>query len=421
MQSALSEMLTHPWTAVDPSSVVDSIEATITADLTTNVNKILGDITNDADNDFNAAQPSYDELLANAEAAQALETAMANAYQQRTPAAADALYAALPKRQFVGMDSKSTAGTALGVNNNAGRFGRRVPYSVIAARMSTAQQHAKLAYKAPNIDQIHLLVARFKAQRAQGKTLPQPTLAAYKSKLAQQLDSQFNGKSSAAILSQRDQLIAQARTRFSHDPNTANAVVGLLNSEASRRAGLVGTVATNPASNPSIPGQPVATTTAQRTAVANNPQIGPSIPASSIKQSPSGSGFGSNTPSAAASGVATTWAQPTATTARPVSGVTRVANPTIPGQPVSAVAPQQTVIRAVNPSVGLVAPTAVPVAPVTAPTGQARSSVWGTAPPQNWAPQAMRTAPAVTTGSPGTLAAPVQQQPLIQAVPQPSH
>jgi hypothetical protein len=423
MQSALSDMLTHPWEAADPTSVVDSIEATITADLTANVNKMIGDITTNADTDFNAAQPNYDDLLANAEAAQALETAMANAYQQRTPAAADALYAALPKRQFIGMDSKSTAGTALGANNNATKFGRRVPYSVIAAQMSTVQQHAKLAYKAPNIDQIHLLVARFKAQRAQGKTLPQPTLAAYKSKLAQQLDSQFNGKSSAAILSQRDQLVAQARTQFARDPNTANAVVGLLNSEASRRAGIVGTAATNPASNPTIGGQPVATTTVQRTAVTNSPQIGSSVPVSSINQGPPGSGFGrttpgattpgATTPGATTPGVATTWTQPTATTMRPVTGATTIANPTIPGQPVSAVAPQRTVISPINPSVGLAAPTAVQAAPVMAPAGQSRSTVWGAPPPQGWTPP-----PAAAAATKAPAAAPVQQPSQVQAAQQ---
>jgi hypothetical protein len=374
MQSEVSEMLSHPWTAFDPSSVVDSIEAKIGADLTANINQMIGDITTDADADFNAAQPSYDDLLARAQAAQVLETAMANAYQQRTPAAANALYAALPQRHFQNTDAQNIAGSALAANNNTAKFGQRLPYSVIAARISTAQQRARSSFKKPSVDQIHLAVVKFKSERAQGKTLPQSTLALYKSKLAQQLDNQFNGKSSAAILSERDQLVAQARTKFAGDPNTANAVVGLLNSEATKRAGVLGK--TTP--NPEVPGQPVTPSNVSRSVVPSNPAVGLTAPVSALSQSSPVSGLGatsnpgtapaalgSRTLGTAAPAAATTWSQPTALTARPVNGVTTLANPTVPGQPVAPVAPQ-------------------------------RSAVWGTAPPQNWAVSAAPNPPVTT-------------------------
>jgi hypothetical protein len=420
IEATISNMITHPWSAFDPSSVVDATEATVTADLSTNMAEMVNDITTDADNSFNAAQPSYDDLLAKAEAAKTLEAIMENAYRLRTPAAANALYAALPKRQFqatdsTGLASASIAGTGMAAHDLGTKFGQRVAYTVIAAKMSTAQQRARLAYKAPNIDQIHVALARFKAERLQGKNLPQPTLAAYKSKLAQQLDSQFKGKSPAAIASARDQLVTQARTHFAKDPDTGNAVVGLLNSEASKRAG----VSNAAAANPTMPGQPVATTTAQRSAVTTNAQVGLSAPVSSLNQSVSGGGFGgaaslgaansalgttapgTRAPVGAASGVATsgvttpgsvaTWTPP-ATANAPVTsvGATRT-NPTIPGQPVSAAAPQRATVTAVKPPAGLVTPAVTATAPIAAPINQATTTVWGAAPVQGWTPPAATT------------------------------
>ncbi len=403
VESTVSDLLTHPWSAWDPSSIVDSIEDKIKADLSANMGAMVNDITTDADNDFAAVQPNYDELLATAQAAQALETAMANAYRQRTPAAANALYAALPTRHFAGMDSKSTTGTGIAANNvdMAAKFGARVPFSAIAAHYSTAQQRAKLAYKPPDTYRLHVAITQFKAQRAQGKVMPQATLAAYKSKLAQQFDGTLNGRTPAAIASQRDQLISEARSQFAKDPNTGSAVIGLLNSEASRRMSTANAATTNP----TLPGQPVATTTGQRSALRATPPAGLTTPISSVNQSMSGAAGtpsalgaapsslgapslgslapgiasqvratpGVSAPGTSSPGAVAGWTRPAAATAPAMTTRATLANPTIPGQPVSPVGQQ--------------------VAPVAQPVNQTKAPVWGTAPVQGWTPPAAATAP----------------------------
>jgi hypothetical protein len=385
MQSAVSDMLSHPLSAFDPSSVVDSIEATINADLSTNNATMYSDITTAPNAQFAAAQPSYDDLLANAQAAQTLLMAMTDAYQRRTTAAANALYAALPTRHFQGTDAKGITGTAFAANNMAAKFGQRVPFAVIAANISTVQQRAKLAYKAPNTSQLHAAVAQFKAQRAQGKTMPPATLAGYKSKLSQQFDGMFTGKSSAAIASQRDQLIGQAKSQYAKYPSTENAVIGLLNSEASK----YGSTASATTTNPTIPGQPVAASVAQRSAVPVNSQLGLAAPASSSSSfgaAPSSLGatsLGSVAPVAAPTGLSTLgtstttgavqgWARPAANAPAMTTG-TMLANPTVPGQPVPSIAQ---------------------------PAAQVKTPAWGTAPAQGWAQPAAAAAPSLTTVAP---------------------
>lgn len=260
VQSEISSMLSHPLSAFDPTSVVDSIENTVTADMSANISKMIDDITTGPDQAFAVAQLSYDDLLADAESAQAISAAMAHLYQQRSTAAATALYALLPKVEYAGLDSKATAPGHLATQTNlASRFGQRQSFAMVSARLATAKKSALLAYKRPDTSQLHNAIAQFKAQRATGKSpLPQLTLAGYQSNLTQQLNGYLNGKSVAAIANQRDQLIAQARTQYAKDPTTANGIIALLNSEAAKRGSTTNSVAGNPA----VPGQPVPKVTA---------------------------------------------------------------------------------------------------------------------------------------------------------------
>jgi hypothetical protein len=260
VQADISTMLSHPLDAFDPTSVVDSIENTVTADMSANVSQMIADITTGPDSAFTAAQPTYDDLLANAESAQAIAAAMARLYQQRSTAAATALYELLPKTEYAALDSKATAPAHLTTQTNlATRFGQRLSFATVSARLTTAKKSALLAYKKPNTSQLHSAIAQFKAQRATGKSpLPQSTLAGYQSNLTQQLNGYFNGKSVAAIANQRDQLIAQARTQYAKDSTTENGIIALLNQEAAKR----GTATNATAANAALPGQPVPKLTA---------------------------------------------------------------------------------------------------------------------------------------------------------------
>jgi hypothetical protein len=254
IMSQLSSMLAHPLDAFDPSSMVDDMEKTITTGMSSNIPQMITDITAGPNQAFGAAQPTYDDLLANAEAAQQLAAAMDNLYRLRDAAAATALYALLPKVEYAGVTSKAT------VRASAATFGQRQSYALVAANNAVAKQKLLVVVTPPSLAKIHTLIVQFKAQRAQGKaSLPQSTLVAYKSNFSGQLNSLFNNKSPAAIAAQRDQLIAQARTQFAKDPTTENGVIALLNSEAAKRSVLTNTTATIAP----VPGQPVPTLASQ--------------------------------------------------------------------------------------------------------------------------------------------------------------
>jgi hypothetical protein len=275
----IDTLLSDPLKAFDPSSIVDSMESTFMANLTSNVNQMVAAITSGPDQAFSAAQPTYDDLLAKAEGAQALAAAMTLVYQKRTPAAAEALYALLPKTEYAALANNVKAQSNITQPSGlASKFGQRQSYAVIAARMSTAQQRALQAFRKPDTSQLQAAIVRFKAQRAAGKSpLPQATLAGYQNTLKQQLDGNFNGKSAAAIANQRDQLIAQARTTFAKDPSTANGVVALLNSEAAKR----GTATNLTARDPTIPGQPAPKVIAPNAATLNT---APGMATGTLKQ-----------------------------------------------------------------------------------------------------------------------------------------
>jgi hypothetical protein len=252
--SQLSQMLTHPLDAVDPSSMVDDLEKSLTTAMSADIPQMIADITTGPDQAFSAAQPSFDDLQVKAESATQLAVAMSNLYRLRNTAAADAVFALLPKVDYAGLTSKATTRTV------AANFGQRLSYAQLSANNVATKKKLVAIAAMPSLAKVHTLLTQYKAQRAQGRSpLSQALMVNYKSNLSSQLNGYFSGKSATAIASQRDQLIAQARTKYASDPTTANGVIALLNSEAAKRgAGSTATATVTP-----IPGQPVPTLASQ--------------------------------------------------------------------------------------------------------------------------------------------------------------
>ena len=313
INSQLSAMLTHPLDAFDPSSMVDDMETTITKGMSSDIPKMIDDITNGPNQAFAAAQPTYDDLLANAESAQQLAAAMAKVYRLRTTAAADALYALLPKIDYAGLTSKATT------RSLAGNFGQRKSYAVVTANDAAAKQKLRAVAYPPSLAKIHTLVAQFKAQRAQGRSAQAPSMVQmYRTNVSRQLDGYFAGKSPAGVATQRDQLVAEARTRFAKDPKVENGVIGIINSEAEKYAS---------ARNAAIPGQPLPRMTTAA-AAKNSLPVAMTLPAAAMTSARPQTGL---VPAAAPSAVPpvngapnqpkiATWGTPSAWTPPPAAG-----------------------------------------------------------------------------------------------------
>lgn len=257
IESELSSMLTNPLSAFDPSSAVDSMENSITASLATNISTMVNDITAGPTQAFNAAGPSFDDLLVNAQKAQAVAAAMNALYTVRSTAAATALYALLPKQEYASQTTKAASS-----NQMAAGFGQRVSFAKVSANLVASKQKIIVAVRPLNVAPFHAAVAQFKAQRAQGKSAQAPSmLATYRTNTTQQLDGYFAGKSPLAMASARDQLIAQARTKFANDSKTQSGVIALINDEAQKK-GAVATAAV-PSRGVPTPATGVAATSAR--------------------------------------------------------------------------------------------------------------------------------------------------------------
>lgn len=229
IQSQLSSMLSNPLSAFDPSSQVDSIEDAIKANLSANISQMIDDITTGPNQACSAADPIYDELLANAESAQAIANAMDRLYRERTQGAANALDALLPKGQLVSRTANASS------SRPPSAFGQRLNSAKLKTAFSASRQKILASVRPLNLAPLHAALAQFKAQRAQGKSAQAPSmLAMYRTNTTHQLDSFFAGKTPAAMASERDQLIAQARTRFPNDPKTQNGVISLISQEAQK-------------------------------------------------------------------------------------------------------------------------------------------------------------------------------------------
>jgi hypothetical protein len=232
MTSELTSLLENPLKAYDPSARVNSIEDSIKSHLDVNIQTMIQDITAGPTQQFIAATPAFDDLGGNAAGAKAISTAMERLYKSRTPAAAEALYALLPRQEYAGLTSKAAVTGRLNTSN-----GQRMSSGAITSRIETFKRHALLPVKLPNFDPVHSAVARYKVQRAEAQSNRTPAMVqTYRSNFSHQMDGALAGKTPADVAAERDQLIAQARTRFAKDPNTENGVIALIRSEAEKHA-----------------------------------------------------------------------------------------------------------------------------------------------------------------------------------------
>ena len=230
MTSELTSMLENPLKAYDPTAHVNSIEQDIESHLNVNIQTMIQDITAGPTQQFIAAMPAFADLGGNAVDAKAIAAAMDRLYKSRTPAAAEALYELLPQQQYAGLTSRAAATGRLNTPN-----GQRMSSGAIDSNIVRFKQQALLPVKLPNFDPIHTAVAQYQAQRAEAQSNRTSSMVqTYRSNFSHQMDGLLAGKTPAGIVSQRDQLIAQARTRFSKDPNTGNGVIALISSEADK-------------------------------------------------------------------------------------------------------------------------------------------------------------------------------------------
>ena len=247
LSSWLNSMLTNPMSIFDPSSAVDDAENKILNNLDSNLQAMIDAITAGPQQNFDASMGTYNELLGNAESAQAIVAAMDRLYRQRSTAALDGLAGLLPKVDYAGLNNK------VAVSMSANQFGKRMQFSQVAAQFKLNKQKSLVAM-APKLQVFKASLAKLKLQRSQGR--PMQSAAARQNNqnsLTQILNGRYAGKSPSGIAAERDQLVAQARTRFAKDPKTETAVINLLNNEAAKRS--TGALAATPAQIAPKPGQ----------------------------------------------------------------------------------------------------------------------------------------------------------------------
>jgi hypothetical protein len=232
IKNVLSSMLSDPTSAFDPSSQVQTVEDSVINQLSTNVSTMVDDVMNGPKAAFAALAPSFGQLTQNAQNAQAIASAMDRAYKERTPAAVAALHALLPKTNYAGLTTKPTAQASLNL-----KFANGLSYNDLLGQAAAIKQNATAGIPV-KVQQFHAAATQLKAQVAQRKLAQSPSmLQTYRNSLTQQMSSAFDGKSAAAVNAQRDQYVAQARSRYAQDTKTQSAVIALLNSEAAKRTG----------------------------------------------------------------------------------------------------------------------------------------------------------------------------------------
>jgi hypothetical protein len=223
----LRDLLTHPDRIFDPSSLVDSEIDAIVNNLISTLDQIANAVTSDANNTLQSAQPDYEKVQKGVEQAQLIADKMEKLHRERTREALEELEALVPPVHTVHLkpmkQQPKTEAKARSV----------VPFSAIISRVSIGKQKALEAPK-QRILAVSLQVGQLKTIRLQARNI-RAALPEYQKSFSQKMDGYFAGKSAADMGKQRDQLIAEARTRFANDPRTRDAVIRLLNDEAGRR------------------------------------------------------------------------------------------------------------------------------------------------------------------------------------------
>jgi hypothetical protein len=228
--SWLNSMLSNPLSIFDPSSAVNDAENKILSTVDSNLQAMIDDISAGPTQAFDNSKSIYDDLQGNSELAQEIVAAMDRLYKQRSTAALDALAGLLPKVSYAGLTSKGS----VAVTNN--QFVKRMTHEQLTAQFKLNKQKILVAMT-PRLQQFKTSLAKLKQQRSQGRPIQSAAVRQNnQNSLAQILNGRFAGKSAAGVAAERDQLVAQARTRYAKDPKTETAVINLLNNEAAKHS-----------------------------------------------------------------------------------------------------------------------------------------------------------------------------------------
>jgi hypothetical protein len=230
LESWLGSLLSNPLSIFDPSSAVDDAENKILNNLDSNLDAMINDISAGPIQIFNDSKPTYDDLQGNAELAQNIVAAMDRLYKQRSTAALDALAGLLPKVDYAGLTHK----VSVAVTSN--QFAKRMTYGQLSAQFALNKQNA-MQTLTPRLQKFKASLAKLKLQRSQGRPMQSAAVRQNnQNSLTQILNGRFAGKSAAGVAAERDQLVAQARSRYAKDPKTETAVINLLNNEAAKHS-----------------------------------------------------------------------------------------------------------------------------------------------------------------------------------------
>ncbi len=219
--SFLNGMLTDPTSIYDPTDMVDQTADAVMANLDTNIQQMVNTITAGPEAAFAQAQGAHDELLANAQRAGQIASAMQTAYTSRTQASQNALSQLLP------LPNVTSSGQAYAIQTGNARSYSQIMLKFKnnkAGIVSAAHQRMQVLIPA---------LAQFKTVRTKALAA-RSAAAATKASFTQKLNATFANKTRAQIDSLRDQLITQARTQFAGDAKTRDKVIALLTSETAR-------------------------------------------------------------------------------------------------------------------------------------------------------------------------------------------
>lgn len=220
----LTGMLENPTDLTSPSSMVEAAANSIMANLSVTSDQLVDAITAGPQRAFDQAQTNFDDLASKASRDQRIAAAMDHLFHHRTPAAAAALDSLLPKPQLASAAQRQTR-TSL-----AGNY---VSYSTMKNRYTTRRQKAKTDF-VQRFSELRTRLTQYESVRAKvrdARAAMPATRASFSSKLA----SYLNGKTQGEVTAQRDQLIAQAKTRFASNPKIRDGVIALLTSESAKR------------------------------------------------------------------------------------------------------------------------------------------------------------------------------------------
>jgi len=226
--SRLTGMLSNPTDLTSPTSIIESMANSIVADLSVNIDKVIGAIVDGPKAALEQAQPTYGDLLTQSARAQAIASAMDQLYHSRTTAAHSALLALLPGA------APSSSGTTMHATTMRSNH---IAFGAVMTRFTTSRDKAKSDFLG-RFNDFSAKIKQYEGVRAKARAM-RGSLPAVRSNFSSQLDARLNGKTQAERTAQRDSLVKEARAHFAKDPKTRDAVIGLLTSESNKRIAMI--------------------------------------------------------------------------------------------------------------------------------------------------------------------------------------